>query len=83
VSKTLECETAGYFNFSSNREAEGGGALYEHQWGKSMNPKLPTTYDFLWIIGGGLSLLPIANTILLAFILRQAVKIRRKMEKND
>ncbi|MEN9956163.1 MAG: hypothetical protein RLY34_970 [Actinomycetota bacterium] len=48
-----------------------------------MNPQLPTTYDFLWIIGGGLSLLPIANTILLAFILRQAVKIRRNMEKND
>jgi len=25
VSKTLECETAGYLYFSSNREAEGGG----------------------------------------------------------
>jgi hypothetical protein len=83
VSKTLECETAGHSAFSNNREAEGGGLIHEQQRGKLMNPQLPSTYDFLWIIGGGLSLLPLANTILLAFILRQAVRIRRNMEKND
>lgn len=46
-----------------------------------MNPQLPTTYDFLWIIGGALSLLPMANTVLLAFILREAIKIRRRLEE--
>lgn len=48
-----------------------------------MNPQLPTTYDFLWIVGGALSLLPVANTVLLVFILREAAKIRRRLEKKD
>lgn len=48
-----------------------------------MNPELPNTYDFLWIFAGALSLLPVATTVLLAFILREAVKIRRHLQKKD
>lgn len=48
-----------------------------------MNPQLPNTYDFLWVVAGALSLIPVATAVLLALILREAVKIRRRLEKND
>jgi hypothetical protein len=51
--------------------------------GNQMNPQLPNTFDFLWIVAGALSLLPVATTVLLAFILREAVKIRRRLEKTN
>lgn len=48
-----------------------------------MDPQLPNSFNFWWIIAGALSLLPVVTTALLAFILREAVKIRRYLEKND
>lgn len=49
-----------------------------------MNPTLePSGFDFLWIIGLGLSLLPIATTVLVMLILREAIKIRRRLEKTE
>lgn len=48
-----------------------------------MDAQLPNSFNLGWIIAGVLSLLPLVTTALLAFILREAVKIRRLLEKND
>lgn len=51
--------------------------------GELMDAQLPNSFNLGWIIAGVLSLLPLVTTALLAFILREAVKIRRLLEKND
>jgi hypothetical protein len=51
--------------------------------GELMDAQLPNSFNLWWIIAGVLSLLPLVTTALLAFILREAVKIRRLLEKND
>lgn len=49
-----------------------------------MNPQLPASgYDFLWIIAAGSALVPVATTVLLALILREAIRIRRGLEKKE
>lgn len=49
-----------------------------------MDPQLPTSgYDFIWIIAAGGALLPVATTVLLALILREAIRIRRGLEKKE
>jgi hypothetical protein len=86
VSKTLECETAGYFFLSSNREAEDRRFLLgcDKTGGNQMDPKLPTSgYDFIWIIAAVGALLPVATIVLLALILREAIRLRRGLEKKE
>jgi hypothetical protein len=58
-------------------------SLMRNKGGKLMDPQLPNSFNFWWILAGALSLLPVVTTILLAFILREAMKIRRSLEKND
>jgi hypothetical protein len=46
-----------------------------------MDPQLPNSFNFWWILAGALSLLPVVTTVLLAFILREAMNIRKQLEK--
>ncbi len=46
-----------------------------------MDPQLPNSFNFWWILAGTLSLLPVVTTVLLAFILRESMKIRKQLEK--
>lgn len=48
-----------------------------------MEPQLPNTFEFLWVIGIALSLLPVVTALLVGLILRETVKIRRHLDKND
>lgn len=51
--------------------------------GNQMDPQLPNTFEFLWVIGIVLSLLPVVTAVLVGLILRETVKIRRHLEKNN
>lgn len=49
-----------------------------------MEPDLPaSSFQFVWALGIVLSVLPVVTTVLIGLVLREAVRIRRALEKQS
>lgn len=70
---------------STTRKVKANIALLEFSktGGNQVEPQLPNTFEFLWVIGIVLSLLPVVTAVRVGLILRETVKIRRHLVKND